>query len=348
VILTYEKHNSLKKLIDIYGYLDYKILILDGSRMKLNYEVSKELRKKISYIHWPGKNTYLQRLCFALSVIDTQYFLLLDDEDLVIPHGISAAIYELDLNPSLSAVSGRTFFVNHQGLKPRVQPWGKWYSNLRLDSDTTEERIVKCFESDRGANVYYAIQRTTSLENLASLIQSRQNLNNWVNSAELIMILYILSQGKYIQIESNFLIRNGTRRTLTSKQRRRKRITDRDIDSILDVLSKIAKDTISLEQVKIVLRNFHQTQKASIVAHTNSGHYVRLAIRRVINEKYRLYARRVGVEMRMLMLGSKNNQHTLAEFFRLSCSNERDLCPTCKIMATNWLSPAEVCKRDTV
>ena len=157
VILTYNRHKSLKRTIKYWLHYNVKLLILDGSQVKLEDSCLKS--KNITYIN-NTKGIYA-RFLSTIDYIDTEFMILSCDDEFYLPTPLSSSINFLKNNPTFSCCGGCALGF---GLTEENNFYGKErYSNLKnvnLNQDYAEERIQNHFSNYLPAH-FYSVMRSS-------------------------------------------------------------------------------------------------------------------------------------------------------------------------------------------
>ena len=88
VIFSYNRHRLLKRSAKYWSNYNVKIVILDGSSIKLDDPCLKS--KNIKYIHDP--RTLYERLLSSPNYIDTEFMILACDDEFYLPSALSTCV----------------------------------------------------------------------------------------------------------------------------------------------------------------------------------------------------------------------------------------------------------------
>lgn len=259
IIVTYQKHEALDRILRAYQQELTNIVIVDGSRKPFLLHDYPGQNLKTSYLHIPGKANYLQRLAVGIFATETPYCLIMDDEDFYFLNGVEEILAKLEAQEEFISMSGLAYFVDHSGLFPRLQPWGKWHSGLDISANSRIARLKKVLETDRTANVFYSIHRTSNLKQVASSLYGCKT--NWINFAELAIVCFLILRGKHLQIDEDFIVRNGSNRTETASQKKRKFMSDKEKNLLVDITLSGVQSKDIFENTKTVIERFVKHSK---------------------------------------------------------------------------------------
>ena len=154
VIFSYNRHKYLKRTIKYWSDYNVKLLVLDGSDIKLEDPCLNI--KNIRYIYGP-KDLY-GRVLSSINYIDTEFMMLAGDDEFYLPSALSRCIEFLSKESSFSSCGGRAigFHTNKKNIFGGIQyPRLK---DLSLDSDSASVRIEDHFSSYVPAHIYSVIR----------------------------------------------------------------------------------------------------------------------------------------------------------------------------------------------
>jgi len=154
VIFSYNRHKCLKRTIRYWSDLDVKIVVIDGSDIKLENQYLNT--KNIKYIYDP--RSIHDRLLTSTNYIDTEFMMLSCDDEFFLPSALSDCISFLISNTNFSSCGGRA--MGFGTIKQKILGF-KFYPKLKdilLDDDSPSERIYKHFSSYTPAHIYSVIR----------------------------------------------------------------------------------------------------------------------------------------------------------------------------------------------
>lgn len=196
--------------------LPYHIYIADGQPNEIIVRLlsDKSVFPNISYQHELYNDTdykaYYRKVEHALNKISTEYVMISDNDDFLLPEGINKSIQFLNVNNDFAGASGRIGFCylfsgktkndDHLFGTPHfIFPQHGGYAPRSLDSVKAADRIKSATEL---YNVtYYSVFRTTVLRNTAT--ESAEICFNSLYSTEFFLHLRVLCSGS-IYFDSNF------------------------------------------------------------------------------------------------------------------------------------------------
>jgi glycosyltransferase domain-containing protein len=104
IIPSRERQKFLIRSLKYWSGRGMSIIALDGSKEPLPKQIIELLAENIKYYHLPIPLP--QRLFAAVRLIETDYSVLLSDDEFFIPSALSKCIHELESNHELSATNG--------------------------------------------------------------------------------------------------------------------------------------------------------------------------------------------------------------------------------------------------
>ncbi len=105
---TYQRHKQLKRNWDFYSKTNVKIIYYDGS--KNIFTKSNNPNKNITYLH--GEISYLERIKKMISMVQTPYICMMDDEDIFLPESLSKCVNFLEENLDYVSCIGKTLGIS--------------------------------------------------------------------------------------------------------------------------------------------------------------------------------------------------------------------------------------------
>ena len=202
VIFSYNRHRLLKRSAKYWSNYNVKILILDGSSIKLDDPCLKS--KNIKYIHDP--RTLYERLLSSPNHIDTEFMILACDDEFYLPSALSTCINFLSTEPSFSCCGGRA--VGFRTKEKKI--FGiRQYPQLRglcLDHDSATDRIFKHF-SDYVPAHFYSVIRANKWKIICLYVFQKKN--SFLYSSELQLEFLTVLSGKSKIISELMWMRNN-------------------------------------------------------------------------------------------------------------------------------------------
>ena len=173
VIFSYNRHRLLKRSAKYWSNYNVKILILDGSSIKLDDPCLKS--KNIKYIHDP--RTLHERLLSSPNYIDTEFMILACDDEFYLPSALSTCVEILSKDLSFSSCGGRAVgFRTKEKEIFGIRQYQK-LKGLCLDNDSAYDRIFKHFNAYVPAHTY-SVKRANKWKTICShVFQKKFNFN---------------------------------------------------------------------------------------------------------------------------------------------------------------------------
>ena len=189
VILTYGRHKYLKRTINYYLEKNFTILVVDGTKKKLNHNISN---KNLNYVH--SYTHYYQRYILASKLLKTKYCILVNDDEFMFPSYIKKSIKILDENNLYSTVCGAVLTFNI--IEEKIF-FNHGYKNFSRDIANQTKMFDRIKFSIRNPSNYgyNAVRRSTSFNNVAKMLKKLSHPGN-IFFVELLMNLSINSEGK--------------------------------------------------------------------------------------------------------------------------------------------------------
>jgi glycosyltransferase domain-containing protein len=193
VIFTYNRHKLLKRAIKYWSNYNLKILILDGSDIKLNDSVLEN--KNLRYIH---KSTSLyDRLLSSIKYIDTEFMILCADDEFYLPSALSSCVQFLVKEPSFSSCGGPAIGFGFS--KNRLYGL-KAYPKLNgfcLDDRYAIERATKHFTNYVPAH-FYSVMRFFNWKKISLYVFQKRYLFGAAHELQVEFLSTICGKSKII------------------------------------------------------------------------------------------------------------------------------------------------------
>lgn len=201
LIFSYNRQEYLTRTIKYWLNYNVNLVILDGSKVKLNDPCLSS--KKIKYIH--NINGLYDRFLSSQELIDTEFMMLGSDDEFYLPSAVSSCIKFLMEEPTYYSCGGRALAFGHDGKKYYgFEPYPK-LKDLCLDSNDFIERIFKHFSVYVPAHVY-SVMRTSNWNIICSNIFKKKY--NFDSSEELQIEFLVMVSGKSKIIPQLMWMRN--------------------------------------------------------------------------------------------------------------------------------------------
>jgi glycosyltransferase domain-containing protein len=208
IVLTYERHDFIRRQLLYYSNHPVHLIFADGSAVRWPHG-QKGISNEMSweYIHCPGYDTFLERLALATEKVKTEYVCLLDDQECILFTGIKSAIDTLDAEPKHSCAGGLVALGIESNKCSELVPW-KRNTQLALLETSPLERFYKIVGPKHlAANLVYQVMRTDDLKNYSSIMRGHNGTSTATHEVALAGFLSL--KGKYLMGDYPYWIRNG-------------------------------------------------------------------------------------------------------------------------------------------
>ena len=166
VVITYERYDCLKRLLNF--YLSYnsevKILVLDSSSFDPEDEELLKIlsNKKISWIRFSSETFFLKKIAEGCSYIDTEFSVLSADDDFLIPTGIEECRIFLKENLDFSSAQGLSYLhFKSSFLKSKLRVENLYQETAyALDDSSSLDRLTKYLTGESKNYPFYAVHRS--------------------------------------------------------------------------------------------------------------------------------------------------------------------------------------------
>jgi len=121
VVPSYNRQEFILRLMNYWSGSGLKLIVMDGTIIKIDPSLLNKLLDNIQYIHCP--TGIYDRLKISINFVNTKYVALAGDDEFYIPTALSKCIEELKENPELVACCGRSlaFYVENTVINGGVQ-----------------------------------------------------------------------------------------------------------------------------------------------------------------------------------------------------------------------------------
>lgn len=207
IIPSYERQNYLRKVIRYWKDSKAKIIILDGSKKKIDFNKIGH-SKNIKYFHFPKKSLF-ERLGLASKMIKTEYSILCCDDELYLESGLLSCLKELKKNKDLSCVMGRVLCFRYRDNKNKLVgfPGYLQFKKYYLANNDPAKRIKIHLSDARGRPTMYSLTRTIYFKKILKLI-SKDDIFPCQQTYELQIDICLAYFGKIKFIEELTWLRN--------------------------------------------------------------------------------------------------------------------------------------------
>lgn len=153
IIPTYNRKSFALRCIEYWSEKEPTVIILDGSKNKIDDLNLKNIGQNIKYIHLP--TGYYHRLRSVINMIETDYVLLGCDDEFYIPSALNSCIKTISNQSQLVACCGRAIgfnFVNNEVSGYDIYP--KLTEKRISDQANYKDRIKKHFLNYEQSHTY--------------------------------------------------------------------------------------------------------------------------------------------------------------------------------------------------
>ena len=203
VVYSYNRQKYLERTIRYWLNFDVRLLILDGSKVKLSCPSLSE--KKLKYIH-DTRGLY-PRMLNSINHINTEFVILACDDEFYLPSVLSACVEFLLKEPSFLSCGGRSIgFRTSKGGKKifGCEQYPK-FRNFCLDDSNVLKRIQSHFSNYVPAHMY-SVMRSNKWKIICKHVYEKEY--NFFAAMELQMEFLIMVSGKSKIISELMWMRN--------------------------------------------------------------------------------------------------------------------------------------------
>lgn len=245
IVLSYNRHDRIKEVIAKYNNSNKKVFIADGSDSAISKD-EYENYSNIIYLHRPGINTYVDRLIETLKQVETEYFILLDDEDLLFPRAFELILDKIDGFSDVATI-GKVFILNNQESIPLL-PWPGG-TNLSIKHTDPVVRISNMIETEVTAYVFYSLISKMRVDSIVAILEASCKLskNLTYKNIEIIWTSAILANYTFNQESIPQLVRKSNNNFDGEKTNRRE-ILWNTLDFIFLII--LLKKILTLKKIK--------------------------------------------------------------------------------------------------
>jgi|GEM_PF-2188560 len=195
LIPTYERPDYLRKLISYliknFNLEKTKFFVLDGSEReaKINERICQETG--IKYKYYGPEISVTDRILSGLETVNTEFVLMLADDDILSPEGLNAGIEFLKENPKYSVAHGEyVYFLKREDGTVTFSPY---YSSFSFEQENPLERIFDFLSNYKP--IYYALHRTAILKEVFKELSEHVEPKDY-HMAELLAAVLPVAKGK--------------------------------------------------------------------------------------------------------------------------------------------------------
>lgn len=204
VILSYNRHDALRRQILYYANKPIHLIIADGSDDDWGSGESGSIGEMTwEYFKISGSG-FLDRYRKAISKVETEFMFFIDDEECILPSGVERATCFLEANPDHSCAGGRVGRASVGGVGKRplsktfsVADWNYFSSKFDLLQDDFRLRIQSLVTENRTANIYYQVHRTELVKKFAETFDEKILEVKYLGTPEILFCCFIVAHGKW-------------------------------------------------------------------------------------------------------------------------------------------------------
>lgn len=195
VIPTYNRPQYALRNMHYWMDSEVTVHVLDGTDQSISPGALKGLSKNINYYHLPIP--FSERITKALDLVQTEYALLLGDDEFFLPSGLEAAIAELEADNDLVACMGRC--IAFQQTNEGIVSWPDYteMEGYSLVQDDPAERMV-AHMNNYTCSTIYAVVRTPVWITAMSVLPKEYFTLFAVEECQFEMIISFLGKSKVI------------------------------------------------------------------------------------------------------------------------------------------------------
>ena len=203
LIPTYERHDSLLRVLSYWSSQQVDVVIVDGSADPFTSINECNLNSNIRYFHLPLPLE--ERLKVASGCIDTDFVVMVSDDEILLCSALNKAADFLCNDLSYSAVLGTTVAFRHsrKGLCFRGEYLSA--SNLRINSEDPAYRLIQRARV-KGNSIFYSLTRAEVMKTALEFISSHTYSCPYIGEYQMEAIL--LGAGKVKVMKNLMWLRN--------------------------------------------------------------------------------------------------------------------------------------------
>lgn len=177
VVLTCDRPDFVIRQIGFWDSYECSLLIVDGSS-EPNRSIGYADQKNVSYLYSPS--SFQERMLLAISHVNTEFVVLIPDDEFMIPAALDKFIGILKFDFELSSIQGRalSFWVSRGTFVCKNQY--RKFRNFQFSKKLWKVRLYDFWSSENGYVVnypVYSLMRSFQWKKLMSLVYE-EKLNN--------------------------------------------------------------------------------------------------------------------------------------------------------------------------
>jgi glycosyltransferase domain-containing protein len=192
VILTYKRHLYALRNMKYWSNKAVCVRVIDGTDHPIDEKLLEQLDENIIYKHDP--RSVEQRLASVVPDLDTEYVVLMGDDEFYLPSAVSATIDELDKDPSLISCCGCSMgFFARDGIVFGREAYPKLVGYNEVMKSSSLERI-NSHMGNYVPSLMYGVTRVDLWKSAVKLLEKKWF--NFFSSVELQFEMYVSFSGK--------------------------------------------------------------------------------------------------------------------------------------------------------
>ena len=210
VILSYKRHDMLRRQLVYYANKPVHLIFADGSDTDWGSGASGSIGEMTwEYFRLSGFDSYLERMSESCKRVRTEFMFFVDDEECILWTGVEKAVEFLKQNPDHSCAGGR---VDTTALSQRrlcIVAWGRHARPFSLLESHSNKRLISLYRNKRTANLYYQVLRSEDIKIYAQNFEDFSTEGKSQGSIEIAFASFLAISGKWMMGNYPFWIRNG-------------------------------------------------------------------------------------------------------------------------------------------
>ncbi len=158
VILTYGRHDFVRRQVDYWSNSPVTIHIVDGSPDPIGTKDLENLSTNIQYHHI--NDDYFARMRAAIELVETPYVAMLADDDFFLIAGLIESIRRLEAEPKLFGVVGRAVYFFFQRGKVLGNQTHAQSSNYPDAINTGIDRLNNLYHEGKVGGLAFGVYRS--------------------------------------------------------------------------------------------------------------------------------------------------------------------------------------------
>jgi len=311
IIPTHNRHDYLKRVLNLYQAFTIKIIIVDSTPTKFIDECLQN--ENVVYKHTPNRNWGL-KWYEALHLVKTNYVLYCADDDFIFPKAINESVNFLNANKDYVCIQGRILFYKYlynkknleYNLTDGTQDTNFLQKKFCVDADNISDRVLQCMEPYR--HVSYSIHR---LENIYEIYQLLLDFNQ-LNLIEVALVIMTAINGKTKELDHIFHLREYINKSRMGPAE-------------ISIAELIKSNHIEYQKVHTIISNYIQKNDKNMSAREASALVTKSfdAYGSFISEMDKYKQLRNNIKVQTNCLSKKLDEKILQELYKFEPSLKR-------------------------